>query len=109
MSTEERKGAELSEAERLSLLIRYQKIQDGVSDEKVTELAKAFKVHRTYPAIFYRKKTKPGAVLSSKKRSGRPTVITTRVEKRVVSEIRKNRKFLLVHWRRRLIMTKKLL
>jgi transposase len=87
-----KKKRELTELERLQLILRYQQIQDGASQETIGELAAAFGVSRTYPAYLFRAKQNPGATLSSKIRSGRPTKITTKIMSKTVKVIRKQRK-----------------
>ncbi len=86
------KEKELTENQRLQIMLRYQKILDKKYKETVGELAKAFGVTRDYPAALYKEKTKPNAVLSNKPRSGAHSKSTPALESKMVKEIRAKRK-----------------
>ena len=49
-----RQGAQISENEKLQIVLRYQQIRDRSSDESVAQLCTAFGISRNIPAILKR-------------------------------------------------------
>jgi hypothetical protein len=69
-------GEELTETQKLAITRRYQQIRDGVSEEKIENLAAEFGVGRQYPQRLF-KHAITGGSLKAMPRSGRPTKVAT--------------------------------
>ena len=85
------KTRELSEGERMALLIRYIRIKDGASTETLSELCNEFTINKCTPSQIFNKAQSCGT-LRNQSKSGRPTVQTAEKQAELVNEIRTNRK-----------------
>ena len=65
---------EIPERQRLDILLRYQKIKDGASDESIADLCQEYHINRNYPARLLSKALQNGR-LRSKQRKGRPSKV----------------------------------
>jgi hypothetical protein len=86
-------GKQLTEQEKLSIILRYQRIKDRVSDETVGDLAAEFGIDRDYPRKLFLQKSKPGASLKVQRRSGRPTIRTPAFKAKLSKNSRKTQFF----------------
>ena len=84
-------SAEISERDRLTILLRYQRIKDGSANESVKDLCDEFQISRNVPANLFKKATVEGT-MRSKSRSGRPNMVKDEVlQQRLVNAIRERR------------------
>ena len=90
----ENKNSELSERDRLDILLRYQRIKDNVGDESLQDLCQEYRITREYPSRLKRRYQERG-LLKSQQRSGRPSkvkdpVFQNRTEELIRMDRRRN-------------------
>lgn len=86
-----RQGAQIRESEKLRIVLRYEKIKDGVSDESVEQLCAAFGISRNIPAILKRQIHERGC-LQPRRRTGRPNLVkNAEKQQQLIGAIRENR------------------
>ena len=84
-------GAQISEREKLQIVLHYERIKDGRSDESVEHLCAEFANSRNIPAILKRQIHERGS-LRRKHRTGRASIVkNTAKQQQLISAVREDR------------------